>query len=82
MKETNEVNKQQFDVIVIGGGHAGIEAALAASRCGCRVGLISISKNTIGLIIVRLNTFLIHPYFSTKVPRPYVGTLKYLRSNL
>ncbi len=25
---------KKFDVIIIGGGHAGTEAALAASRCG------------------------------------------------
>ncbi len=37
-----------FDVIVIGAGHAGIEAAWAAARLGCHVGLCSLSKDTVG----------------------------------
>lgn len=37
-----------FDVLVIGGGHAGIEAALAASRLGCRVALVTQNLDTIG----------------------------------
>jgi tRNA uridine 5-carboxymethylaminomethyl modification enzyme len=37
-----------FDVIVIGGGHAGTEAALAAARCGARTLLLSHSIETIG----------------------------------
>src|SRR6187401_3840234 len=38
----------QFDVIVIGGGHAGTEAAVAASRLGGSVGLITSALETIG----------------------------------
>ncbi|WP_239805302.1 tRNA uridine-5-carboxymethylaminomethyl(34) synthesis enzyme MnmG [Croceicoccus hydrothermalis] len=37
-----------FDVIVIGGGHAGCEAAAAAARGGARVALISFDKNRTG----------------------------------
>jgi len=37
-----------FDVIVVGGGHAGIEAALAASRLGGSVALITHNLDTIG----------------------------------
>jgi tRNA uridine 5-carboxymethylaminomethyl modification enzyme len=37
-----------FDVIVIGGGHAGTEAAVAASRTGASVGLLTSSLETIG----------------------------------
>ncbi len=36
-----------FEVIVIGAGHAGVEAAYAASRIGCRVGLCSLSRATV-----------------------------------
>ena len=36
-----------FDVIVIGAGHAGCEAAHAAARMGCRVGLCTLSKETV-----------------------------------
>lgn len=42
------INKQ-FDVIVIGGGHAGIEASLAAHRIGCSVLLITMDLNRMGL---------------------------------
>ncbi len=37
-----------FDVLVIGGGHAGCEAAAAAARMGARTALISFDRATIG----------------------------------
>jgi tRNA uridine 5-carboxymethylaminomethyl modification enzyme len=37
-----------YDVVVIGGGHAGIEAAAAAARLGCRTALVSGNLDTIG----------------------------------
>ncbi len=39
---------QVYDVLVIGGGHAGIEAALAANRMGGRVALLTQNLDTIG----------------------------------
>ena len=39
---------KQYDVIVIGGGHAGIEAALATARMGCQTLLLTINLDTIG----------------------------------
>jgi tRNA uridine 5-carboxymethylaminomethyl modification enzyme len=39
---------QQFDIIVIGGGHAGVEAAAVAARMGARVALVSFSLSAIG----------------------------------
>src|SRR5437667_4524366 len=38
----------EFDVIVVGGGHAGTEAAMAAARRGARVGLVTSALETIG----------------------------------
>jgi tRNA uridine 5-carboxymethylaminomethyl modification enzyme len=40
--------QDQFDVIVIGGGHAGTEASLAAARMGCRTLLLTHSIDTLG----------------------------------
>ena len=37
-----------YDVIVVGGGHAGIEAAVAAARLGCRTALVSHARDEIG----------------------------------
>ena len=38
----------EFDVLVIGGGHAGTEAAVAAARLGARVALVTSALETIG----------------------------------
>src|SRR6059058_1650648 len=38
----------EYDVIVVGSGHAGIEAALAASRIGCRTLMLTQNLDTIG----------------------------------
>ncbi len=43
MSDTN-----QFDVIVVGGGHAGCEAAAAAARTGARTALVTHKRATIG----------------------------------
>jgi tRNA uridine 5-carboxymethylaminomethyl modification enzyme len=45
-----EAQSTYYDVIVIGGGHAGCEAALAASRMGCETLLITINLDTIALM--------------------------------
>jgi tRNA uridine 5-carboxymethylaminomethyl modification enzyme len=41
---------KDFDVIVVGGGHAGIEAASAPARMGLKVALITMDPNKIGLM--------------------------------
>lgn len=39
---------KSYHVVVIGGGHAGVEAALAAARMGCEVALLTQNLDTIG----------------------------------
>jgi tRNA uridine 5-carboxymethylaminomethyl modification enzyme len=38
----------QFDILVVGGGHAGVEAAAVAARMGARVGLVTFDLDAIG----------------------------------
>jgi tRNA uridine 5-carboxymethylaminomethyl modification enzyme len=44
------MRESDHDVIVIGAGHAGCEAAWAAARLGCRVGLCTLSADTVALM--------------------------------
>ena len=40
--------KQKHDIIIVGGGHAGIEAANISSKIGCKTVLVTMDKNSIG----------------------------------
>ena len=40
----------RFDILVVGGGHAGCEAAAAAARMGAKVGLVSFDRTSIGVM--------------------------------
>ena len=46
----SQTMKREYDVIVVGGGHAGCEASLAAARSGCRTLLLTMSADTIGAL--------------------------------
>jgi len=39
---------EQFDIVVVGAGHAGIEAGLAAARLGCKTGVFTIQLDAVG----------------------------------
>ena len=40
--------KNKYDVVVVGGGHAGIEAALSSHKRGVKTLLISMDKKSVG----------------------------------
>jgi len=42
------MKNNNYDILVIGGGHAGIEAAVAPAKMGCLVGLLTMDKNALG----------------------------------
>src|SRR5690349_3582125 len=42
------VYPKTYEVIVVGGGHAGVEAALAAARMGCETLLLTMNPDSIG----------------------------------
>jgi len=44
------MDTSRFDVIVIGGGHAGCEAAAAAARLGANTALVTHRRDTIGIM--------------------------------
>ena len=45
-----EYLKNEFDVIVVGGGHAGCEAAISSARLGAKVLLCSLNLDNIALM--------------------------------
>ncbi|MBS92019.1 MAG: tRNA uridine-5-carboxymethylaminomethyl(34) synthesis enzyme MnmG [Rickettsiales bacterium] len=50
MNVSRETIKKTFDVLVIGGGHAGVEAAVMASRMGAKTGILTFSTQDIGVM--------------------------------
>ena len=44
------MNTHHYDVIVIGAGHAGCEASMAAARLGCRTLMLTINMDHIGMM--------------------------------
>ncbi len=46
--EIKKYNAGEYEVAVIGGGHAGVEAALAAARLGCKTIMFTISVDWVG----------------------------------
>lgn len=48
MFHVKHLKRSNFDILVVGGGHAGIEASIAAARMGFQVGLVSMDFSTVG----------------------------------
>ena len=49
-RETQNRTMKQFDVVVVGGGHAGIEAAYVPAKMGLKTALVTLDKRKIGLM--------------------------------
>ena len=52
--------KQKHDLIIIGGGHAGVEAANISSKIGCKTAIVTMDKNSIGRMSCKRNR---HPWW-------------------
>lgn len=48
--KTADVNSTEYDVLVVGTGHAGCEAALAAARAGCRTAVFTLNLDNVALM--------------------------------
>jgi len=46
----NTTGTQTFDIVVIGAGHAGVEAALAAARMGQKTLMLTLNLDSVGLM--------------------------------
>jgi len=52
LRKISNISSFDFDVIVVGGGHAGVEAATSACRMSCNTLLVTHKLETIGLLSV------------------------------
>jgi tRNA uridine 5-carboxymethylaminomethyl modification enzyme len=50
IRKSSDVNNMHFDVIVVGGGHAGCDAAAASARMGAKTALLTHNIETIGVM--------------------------------
>ena len=68
------MSASEIDVLVIGAGHAGVEAAWAAARLGCSVGVCTLSADSVHTPTLQPTRAAAHAASTPAWPAPITST--------